>query len=87
MLTLLNLILRVENSKVVHIFKSKFIDPDVLVKFFIDMNKVQVFADLFNLNDGNAKWLSFGIHKKLYFLLKKFHPKFTLPAYKAKDYQ
>lgn len=62
-------------------------EADLLVKFFLEMNKLQVFVDLFNLNDGNAKWLSFSIHKRLYFLLKKFHPKFNLPTYKLKDYQ
>lgn len=87
MLALLNIILRVETPKVINFHKSKFINVDVLNKFFLELGKVNLFADLFNLNDGNAKWLSFGIHKKLYLLLKRFSPKFSLPVYKLRDYQ
>ncbi len=68
-------------------FRSKNINGDNLIKFFLDLRKLDLFADLFNINDGNAKWLPFNIHKRLYFLLKKFSPKFTLPSYKLKDYQ
>lgn len=68
-------------------FKSKHVNGDTLIKFFLELKRLDLFAELFNTNDGNAKWLPFNIHKRLYFLLKKFSPKFTLPAYKLKDYQ
>ena len=50
------------------------------------MREEIVFVELFRLNDGNGKWLPFNVHKRLYWLLKKFAPKFNLPDYKLKDY-
>ena len=87
MLALLNWILKVQSPKVICFHRSKYINADLLMKFFNDMGKTQVFVDLFNANDGNAKWLSFSTHKQLYFLLKKISAKFALPSYKLKDYQ
>lgn len=46
-----------------------------------------LFRELFNVNDGNGRWLSFNIHRHLYFVLKRFYGKFVLPEYKSRDYQ
>lgn len=86
LLFLLNCILRVETPKMIHFHKSKHINIEMLTRCFSDFGKLQVFADLFNLNDGNARWLPFGIHKRLYYLLRRFMPQFKLPTYKMKDY-
>jgi len=51
------------------------------------MRDESIFVDLFRLNDGNGKWLPFNIHKHLYWLIKKYIPKFSLPDYRLKDYQ
>lgn len=60
---------------------------ETIINFFVNLQEETTFIDLFRLNDGNGKWLSFNIHKHLYALLKKYAPKFTLPVYKLKDYQ
>jgi hypothetical protein len=86
-LVLLNIIIKAESSKHVVLFKNRHVNQDTLVKYFTDRKEEYIFADLFRLNDGNGKWLSFSIHRHLYYLLKKYIPKFGYPDYKLKDYQ
>ncbi len=87
LLILLNLIIKAESNKHVVLFKNRYVNQDTLIKFFMELKEEKTFSELFQLNDSNGRWLSFNIHKHLYFLLKRYYPKWALPDYKLRDYQ